>query len=323
MADFEMRAGDTLPPLEGYVFDGTTPAEGLEGATLVVTVHKLPDVTVMPIDNYNFESPPPPPEPTLWFEAPGYIDLTELDPAGDVMPRFAYDWTNGQTDNAVGDYLVSWRLTTAEGVRTYPTNEAQTLVIVDPTKIIPPHVIVSPDDVASEYDLVITDPLERARLTRQIVSATKAAESYLHRSVKLAVFTEDRLLAGGIPNPGSAFDGVLGDLWGVTNLPLIQVLSIVPLSSGYFRITYIGGIDGTQYPGITDWISQRAASRFFAQISPLNRPPTSITVEGQSLSYFNRAADSIPDPPVTDLNRYKVRTVFSRPRTRDPYIQRG
>lgn len=310
MADTEVLTGDTLPVLDAFLMDGDIPVD-LTGCTVRVTAERLVDAKDVPVTNFAY-GPLPPPAPLVKLLDAQTVYI------GDAPQGYVWrPWAQGETD-VPGRYIVRWAVYSQDGRRTYPTTGAQRLDINIPA--VPARTYLDPEDVAEEHNLGTLTPQGHSRLSMILASVVADVESYLHRSIEIGQYTEDLLLGGGMPSPGTTYSGVLADLWPVTNLPLIQVLDYVALNSGYFRITYLGGIDGHTKPGIDSYISAHAAARFRKVLTGTDRIASSLTVEGQSASYTSTIGVDLPD--IKTIDRWRVRQLYTRPRMSTPYGSR-
>lgn len=151
MADFEIRAGDTLPPLDVVLEDANGPIP-LATSTVTVTVTDSTGVTKV-----------------------SRSALTDPDIRGRVVML----WDAGDTD-VPGLYTAEWKVIDAAGMRTFPlpSQGPYTLAVEAVQRETP---LLDPDVLAADFGLGTLTGEQRRRLTGAILSAQRQVSGYLHR----------------------------------------------------------------------------------------------------------------------------------------------
>lgn len=287
-----MIAGNTLPALDTILYDGDAPVP-MEDATVTVTV-RARVVTGAP------RATP------LLDDVPAVTD-------SDTPGRATRAWHENESDTP-GFYFVRWRVSSAAGVKDYPTEGPQILEIIDPVEQETAGDVYDPEDIAEDLGLELPlDPVVRVKIARSIRSASAELAGYLNR---------DSLM------PSRTVEHVHGDReWAPENWPVIAIISrTYSMFHDSEVITYDGGIDGRNDPLVQRYVAAAAVADLRGRGGALEqRIPQSITVEGQSVTY-----PSFRQPPakgtagaevsLADLDRYRRRSIYSRraPEIYDP-----
>lgn len=285
MPDVVLRAGDTDPPLDVQLLedDDETPVDTITADEITINLLTSDRAVV-------------------WSNA-GISDSA-------TPGRVTYQWQAGDTDRTDAGLGLEFVLDYPSGThRTLPTRGPLSVAFLRPGPA--DYLPIQPDEVATEAGIGVLTPGKAARLARIIRSVAGEMEAFLGYSPAATQYTE-QVLALAAWNP----------VYVVDFPPIIQVISAVPTAGGQILLTYLGGYDVERTPALRSYLVYAAAARFRATLAPddPDRLITSLSVEGQSVSYSVPTGDEAGAPPtLQDLTRYKRRSVFARRRAADPF----
>jgi hypothetical protein len=222
----------------------------------------------------------------------------------------------GDTANTAVGLGMEFVVTDGTNTQTFPTRGPLSVEFIDPASTVPTDLPIQPEEVAGVTGLGTLTPERREQLAGIIRGVLGEMASILGYDPVPTQHVETVYMRPSV-------DSIRGWETVLLNFPVTRVVSAVDQPDSSIVVTYMAGFNVEDTEALRSYLVQHAAARYRASLpaGDAGREVTSMSVEGQSVSYAARPGAGQPGGPPTaaSLAYYKRYAVYTRPTPRDPY----